>query len=238
MIDTVKEIFFDEYTQHVQKETDIRDAGLLIMSHTEPDHAGAVAKPLDLNPYLRIMASAAALQFLQEITNKEFKPTPIKEGLRLPLGGKTLRFIDAPFLHWPDSIYTYLKEDRILFSCDSFGAHFSSSTLLKTWGVQIFALGETLKYPDALRVIEINDPADNFYRKNFMEDGVLIGEIIIAETIETGEPYSKLKRDASGKQRANKWVCRVCGYVYEGPEPPNECPVCGAGAEMFEPVFD
>ena len=58
------------------------------------------------------------------MVDEPFKSLQVKDGDTLSLGNKTLQFISAPNLHWPDSIYTYLVEDKILFTCDSFGAHF------------------------------------------------------------------------------------------------------------------
>ena len=76
--------------------------------------------------YAKVIASAAALKYLKDITNEEFPCQAVREGDSLDLGGKTLQFIGASNLHWPDSIYTYVPEDKVLFTCDSFGAHFAS----------------------------------------------------------------------------------------------------------------
>jgi flavorubredoxin len=71
-----------------------------------------------------VVGSGQALNYLQDITGTQFKSLKVKDGDTLDLGNKTLKFIGAPNLHWPDSIYTYLVEDKVLFTCDSFGAHF------------------------------------------------------------------------------------------------------------------
>ena len=129
LIETVKAKFFDEYLADLQKLIDIKEISYLIMNHTEPDHAGSVEKMVKLIPGLTVLGSNTALNFLKEITNTKFKQQVVNDGDVLDLGGKTLRFINAPFLHWPDSIYTYLAEDQILFSCDSFGSHFAEPKL-------------------------------------------------------------------------------------------------------------
>jgi len=129
LIETVKAPFFDEYIKDLQKLVKLEEIDYLIMNHTEPDHAGSVEKLLELMPNLRIMGSQTALTFLQKITNRKFKSTPLTEKLKLDLGGKTLEFISAPFLHWPDSIFTYLREDRILFTCDAFGCHYADERI-------------------------------------------------------------------------------------------------------------
>jgi NADH oxidase (H2O-forming) len=125
LIDTVKEKFFDEYIADLQKLVDLSQIDYLIMNHTEPDHAGSVEKLLKQAPGLTILGSATAIRFLKEITNSKLKAREVEHNDELDLGGKTLQFISAPFLHWPDSMYTYLKEERLLFSCDSFGSHFA-----------------------------------------------------------------------------------------------------------------
>ncbi len=131
LIESVKAKFFDEYLADLQKLIDIKEISYLIMNHTEPDHAGSVEKMVKLIPGLTVLGSNTALNFLKEITNTKFKHQALIDGDVLDLGGKTLHFINAPFLHWPDSIYTYLAEDQILFSCDSFGSHFAEPKLFK-----------------------------------------------------------------------------------------------------------
>ncbi len=129
LIETVKVKFFDEYITDLQKLINLQDISYLVMNHTEPDHAGSVEKLVKMIPGITVLGSSTALTFLKEITNTKFKKQEVKQGDELDLGGKTLHFIDAPFLHWPDSIYTYLAEERILFTCDSFGSHFAEPQL-------------------------------------------------------------------------------------------------------------
>jgi flavorubredoxin len=125
LVETVKIKFFDEYLSDLQKVVDLNQIDYLIMNHTEPDHAGSVELLLKKIPGLTILASSTAIRFLKEITNSKFKYQEVGHGEEIDLGGKTVQFIAAPFLHWPDSMYTYLKKDKVLFSCDSFGSHFS-----------------------------------------------------------------------------------------------------------------
>ena len=110
------------------------------------------------------------------------------------------------------------------------------STMLAAFGMQIFSIGEVNLSPEETRITETYDPKENYYKKSFLQDGVLKGEIVIAPEVSTASTISSLGRDASGKLKANRWKCRVCGYIHEGPEPPEICPVCGAGKEMFDPM--
>ncbi|MEG2336331.1 MAG: FprA family A-type flavoprotein [Bacteroidales bacterium] len=124
LVETAKATFWDTYIAKIKQVCDPKDIAYIIVDHTEPDHSGSLVKLLDLAPNAVVVGSPVALRYLAEITNREFKSLAVKDGDTLSLGNKTLEFINAPNLHWPDSIYTYLREDKVLFTCDSFGAHF------------------------------------------------------------------------------------------------------------------
>lgn len=130
LFETVKIKFWDQYLKKLKTMTAIEDIDYLIVDHTEPDHVGSVEKLLELNPNITIIGSASAIGFLKEITNRTFESMKVNTGDTLDLGGKTLEFISAPFLHWPDSMYTYLREDKLLITCDSFGSHYSFDEIL------------------------------------------------------------------------------------------------------------
>lgn len=130
LFETVKVKFFDQYIEKLQSMIDIKDIDYIIVDHTEPDHAGSVEKLLELNPNITIVGSASAVGFLSEIANRDFNCIKVNTGDTIDLGGKTLEFISAPFLHWPDSMYTYIKEDKTLITCDSFGSHYSFDEIL------------------------------------------------------------------------------------------------------------
>ncbi|MEZ0535910.1 FprA family A-type flavoprotein [Caldicellulosiruptoraceae bacterium PP1] len=127
LVETVKNKFFDQFLDNVKQIIDPVKIDYLIVNHTEPDHSGSIEKLLDINPDLKIFGSSAAIKFLKKISNKEFDSEIVKENDIIDLGNKTVKFISAPFLHWPDSIYSYAIEDKILFTCDSFGCHYSSN---------------------------------------------------------------------------------------------------------------
>lgn len=126
LVETAKVTFFDAYMEKVRSVVDPAAIDYIVLDHTEPDHSGSLEKLLKLCPKATVLASAAALKYLKDITNSEIPGRAVKEGDSVDLGGKTLQFIGASNLHWPDSIYTYVPEDKVLFTCDSFGAHFAS----------------------------------------------------------------------------------------------------------------
>lgn len=129
VIDTVKETFKDDYLTKLGTLTDLTKIDYIVVNHTEPDHSGCVKHLLELSPNARVYGSRQAITYLSEMMGRPFDFCYVKDGDTLSLGNKTLRFISAPNLHWPDSIYTYLVEDKLLFTCDSFGAHFGHDAI-------------------------------------------------------------------------------------------------------------
>lgn len=129
LVDTVKVKFWDEHLKRLQEVVDISTIDYLIINHAEPDHTGSIEALLARNPGLIIVGSGPAIDLLREIANDSFNYQVAEQGDKISLGNRTLSFISAPFLHWPDSIYTYLEEDGILFSCDSFGCHYPDERL-------------------------------------------------------------------------------------------------------------
>jgi len=129
VIDTVKKTFQKDLIQKLGTLTDPAEIDYIVCNHTEPDHSGSLTYLLDLAPNATVIGSGQALNYLSEMIGRPFHSLKVKDGDTLDLGNKTLRFIGASNLHWPDTIYTYLEEDQILFTCDSFGSHFSDERM-------------------------------------------------------------------------------------------------------------
>jgi len=129
LIEVAKEKFSDTYFNKLRSLTDLSEISYIILDHTEPDHSGCLRQLIEAAPSATVAGSGNALKYLEEMLNKPFRIMIVKDGDTLDLGGKTLKFISAPNLHWPDSIYTWLEEDKILFSCDSFGAHYCTDSM-------------------------------------------------------------------------------------------------------------
>lgn len=147
IFETVKEKFFDEYLNRLKcLDVDIEKIDYIVVDHTEPDHAGSVAKLLDISKNAKVVGSGNAIRFLKNIANRDFEYIEVKDGDTLSLGNKTLKFISAPFLHWPDSIYTYLLEDNMLFTCDSFGSHYCSDQVFNDLNPSEKDYMEALRY--------------------------------------------------------------------------------------------
>lgn len=130
LFETAKVKFFDDYLEKLREITDVSKIDYLVVNHTEPDHAGSVEKLLDLCPHLKIISTGAASGFLKEIVNRDFTSIVVRDNQRMEIGDKTLRFLFVPNLHWPDTMYTYIEEEQILVTCDSFGSHYGFQDVL------------------------------------------------------------------------------------------------------------
>ncbi|MGI0480627.1 diflavin flavoprotein [Geminocystis sp. CENA526] len=121
-----KQLYFDCLHQVINPQ----DIDYLIISHTEPDHSGLVKDLLEIAPHIIVVASKVAIQFLEGFVHLDFKRQIVKNGDRLDLGnGHVMEFINAPNLHWPDTIFSYDHATETLFTCDAFGMHYCSASL-------------------------------------------------------------------------------------------------------------
>jgi flavorubredoxin len=129
LVEAVKKGFEEELLARVASVVAPEQVDYIILNHTEPDHSGALGVLLEKMPRAKVVASKVALKFLREMLNGDFPQMAVADGDQLDLGGRKLSFISAPFLHWPDSMITYLQPDGILFTCDVFGCHFSGEAI-------------------------------------------------------------------------------------------------------------
>lgn len=105
----------------------------VVSQHAEQDHSGSIPQVLARYPEAKVMATAKAKPMLMDLLHiPEDKFVVVADGESLSLGDKTLRFIHTPWAHWPETMSTYLVEDKILFSCDFLGSHIASSDLFVT----------------------------------------------------------------------------------------------------------
>lgn len=132
LFETAKAKFFDEYLEKLKEITEIDQIDYIVVNHTEPDHAGSVERLLEINPGLKIIGTGCAINFLKEIVNGEFTSIIVKDNQELKIGDKTLKFLCVPNLHWPDTMYTYIEEEQILVTCDSFGSHYGFHDVLRS----------------------------------------------------------------------------------------------------------
>lgn len=129
LIETVKHEFWEDFLQKIHTLIDPSQINYIILNHMEPDHSGSISELLKLAPQAKVVVSKTGEHFIKNILNYDANLLKVGDGDSLDLGGKTLQFISAPFLHWPDSMFTYLTEDQILFDCDFLGAHYADPRL-------------------------------------------------------------------------------------------------------------
>ncbi|MDR2899808.1 MAG: FprA family A-type flavoprotein [Clostridiales bacterium] len=126
LFEVTKDGFFDEFLERVNSVCNVTDIDYVVISHTEPDHTGALSRLLEVNPDIKVIASDVGIKFLKNIVNKDFNAMPVKDGDTLDIGSMTLKFMLVPFLHWPDTMFTYIPEEQAIFTCDCFGCHYAS----------------------------------------------------------------------------------------------------------------
>jgi flavorubredoxin len=124
LIDSVNPGFEGELMEKLHSLIDVEALDFVIMNHAEPDHANAIKTVMDISSEAKLVTTQKGAKMAQVFYKiPEQRLVIVKNGDTLELGGKTLRFIEAPWLHWPETMFTYIQENRILFSCDYFGAH-------------------------------------------------------------------------------------------------------------------
>lgn len=129
LIDSVDPPKSEELLNHL-KRLNVETLDYVVSNHAEQDHSGAIPAVLEAYPEAKVVTNPKCKDFLVEhLLIAEEKFITVNDGETLSLGDKTLEFLLTPWVHWPETMVTYLKEDRILFSCDFFGSHLATSNL-------------------------------------------------------------------------------------------------------------
>jgi len=130
LVDTSHAKFRDLYLDALKGQIDPAEIDYIVISHTEPDHSGLVRDVLELAPQATVVGAKVALAFLDDLVHRPFERMQVKNGDQLDLGnGHVLEFVNAPNLHWPDTIFTYDHASQVLFTCDAFGLHYCSDAV-------------------------------------------------------------------------------------------------------------
>ncbi|MBE0477676.1 FprA family A-type flavoprotein [Candidatus Aerophobetes bacterium] len=171
LIDTVDPTMEDVLVGKLKKR-EIKKVDYVISNHAEQDHSGTIPRLLELYPGAKVVTNPKCKAMLVDLLLiPDDKFITVDDGETLSLGNKTLEFIYAPWVHWPETMLTYLREDKILFSCDLFGAHLATSSL--------FAKDKVKVYPAAKRYYaEIMMPFRKVIQKNLAKIKNLDVEIV------------------------------------------------------------
>ena len=127
LIDTVKAPFRDELLARIASVVDPSDISIIVSNHAEMDHSGCLPDLVKLIQPEQVVASKMGAKALQSHFHGGFDVTPVEDGGTLSLGDVELQFLETRMLHWPDSMFTYLPADELLFSQDAFGMHLAST---------------------------------------------------------------------------------------------------------------
>ena len=146
LVDTVWAPFAKEYVNNLAGEIDLEKIDFVVANHAEIDHSGALPELLERIPDTPVYCTANGVKSLTGHYHRDWNFKVVKTGDRLSLGSKELIFVEAPMLHWPDSMFCYLTGDNILFSNDAFGQHYASEYLFNDLVDQNELYTECLKY--------------------------------------------------------------------------------------------
>lgn len=128
LFDTVKHEHLDEMLRHIRKIVDPAKIDYLVVNHVEMDHSGSLPEMMEIIKPEKLICSPMGQKAIIEHFHREDWPFEVvKTGSEISLGKRTIQFLETRMLHWPDSMFSYVKEDGILFSSDAFGQHYASS---------------------------------------------------------------------------------------------------------------
>ncbi|HPU59008.1 MAG TPA: MBL fold metallo-hydrolase, partial [Candidatus Avimonas sp.] len=146
LIDTVWLPYDKEFVTNLKKEIDLKEIDYIIVNHGEVDHSGSLPELMKEIPDTPIYCTANAVKSLKGQYHQDWNFVTVKTGDKLELGETTLTFIEATMLHWPDTMFTYMSGDNILFSNDGFGQHYASETLFNDSADPCILWAEAMKY--------------------------------------------------------------------------------------------
>jgi len=146
VIDTVWAPFAKEYVARLEQQIDLKKIDYIIANHAEIDHSGALPELMSRIPYTPIYCTANGVKSLKGHYHRDWNFHPVKTGDKLSLGSKELIFVEASMLHWPDTMFSYVTGDNILFSNDAFGQHYASEYMFNDLVDQAELMAECIKY--------------------------------------------------------------------------------------------
>ena len=156
LVDTVGPDFADVLLRKVSEVVNPETLDYVVMNHAEPDHAGSLPRILSIARKAKLIATKKGLGMAKVFYDiPEERVETVADGDVLSLGNKTLRFIDAPWLHWPETMFTYCVEDKVLLSCDFFGAHMAPERLYEE-EVGDIVMAEAKRYYAEIMMIFLN----------------------------------------------------------------------------------
>ncbi|MHC4871000.1 MAG: FprA family A-type flavoprotein [Planctomycetota bacterium] len=133
LVDTVKKPFADKLIAHIREKIDPEKISYVICNHAEPDHSGSLPEIMSVCKNAELVCDKKCKEILSmhfDVSNWKFNV--VKTGDSISLGKRTMTFVETPMVHWPDSMFTYIPEEKLLFSMDAFGQHYASNERIDT----------------------------------------------------------------------------------------------------------
>ncbi len=146
LVDTVWEPFQDQLIQNIRQIMDPGKIDYLVVNHSEVDHAGSLPAVMRHVPKAKVVVSRRGEESVEGHFHQLWNFHPVETGEKIPIGGSDLIFVEAPMLHWPDSMFTYLTGKNILLPNDAFGQHYASDFRFNDQVNQEELYEEALKY--------------------------------------------------------------------------------------------
>lgn len=146
LIDTVWAPYAKEFVDNLRDEVDLKAIDAVVIQHGEIDHSGALPELMREIPDTPIYCTKNGIKSLKGHYHADWNFVPIKTGDTLDLGATKLIFVEAPMLHWPDTMFSYLTGEDILFSNDAFGQHFATESLFNDTVDQCELYAQAIKY--------------------------------------------------------------------------------------------
>ena len=163
LIDTVKAPFAERLLANIAALADLSRVDYVVCNHAEPDHAGALPRVMAALPNATLVCDARCQKALSEHFDVSgWKFQIVADGETLSLGQRTLQFVETPMLHWPESMFTYVPEEKLLFSMDAFGQHYASSQ----------------RFDDETPLATVMDEAKTYYANIVMPFGKQVGQTL------------------------------------------------------------
>lgn len=146
LIDTVWQPFAKEFVENLKKEIDLNEIDYIIANHNEIDHSGALPLLMKEIPNVPIYCTSNGAKIIKGHFHEDWNFVEVKTGDTLDIGESKLTFIEARMLHWPDSMFTYMSGENVLFSNDAFGQHYASDLMYNDLVDQAELYQEAIKY--------------------------------------------------------------------------------------------
>lgn len=216
LVDTSHAKFRQLYLDALNAAIDPATIDYLVISHTEPDHSGLVRDVLALAPQAIVVGTKVAIQFLEDLIHQPFARQIVKNGDQIDLGnGHILQFVNAPNLHWPDTMMTFDLKTALLFTCDIFGMHFCDD---RTYDEDLAAISPDYRFyydclmaPNARSVLSAMKRMDELPKVEMVATGH--GPLLRYNVVDLTENYRTWSQDQTkGETMATVFYVSDYGY--------------------------